>query len=452
VAAARQYLVLVLIALMGAAVAAPAGGQSNDEIQTATQFNFLAPGARSLGLGGAFIGLADDATAAYSNPAGLTRLIAPEVSLEGRSWRYTSLFVERGHAFGEASGIGIDVVDGLHWGAMSDEAEGLSFLSYAHVGERWAVAVYRHELARFQASQLSEGIFIETGGFRTSPLRSRLGLEIIGAGVAGAWKLSERLSLGLGVASYDFNVASKTERFAVRRATGDPALDVRPGYRYGPADFTPDNVRHFQTEHGADEGVGVHAGLLWRPNERWSFGAVYRDGPEFDFTGTFIGGPASSEPEQIDTSVGGAGMFHVPDTWGIGAALRVSDAAILTLDWHHVDYTDVNDHLLNMIRVGRSDPENYVVDSGDEIHVGFEYVSLRVRHPLALRLGFWHDPDHKIRYVGERPIALARFRPGADELHLAGGIGLVVGRFQIDLAGDVSDRVDTLSLSTVVSY
>ena len=32
------------------------------------------------------------------------------------------------------------------------------------------------------------------------------------------------------------------------------------------------------------------------------------------------------------------------------------------------------------------------------------------------------------------------------------GFGLVVGRFQVDLAADVSDRVDTLSLSTVVSF
>ena len=62
------------------------------------------------------------------------------------------------------------------------------------------------------------------------------------------------------------------------------------------------------------------------------------------------------------------------------------------------------------------------------------------------------EMDHKIHYVGERPIARARFQPGDDDLHLTGGFGLVVGRFQIDLAADVSDYVDTLSLSTVVAF
>ena len=48
--------------------------QTNSEINAGIQFNFSNPGARSLGFGGAFIGLADDATAAYTNPAGLTNL------------------------------------------------------------------------------------------------------------------------------------------------------------------------------------------------------------------------------------------------------------------------------------------------------------------------------------------------------------------------------------------
>ena len=39
---------------------------------------------------GAFIGLADDATAAYTNPAGLTVLTKPEVSVEHKWGKYTN--------------------------------------------------------------------------------------------------------------------------------------------------------------------------------------------------------------------------------------------------------------------------------------------------------------------------------------------------------------------------
>ena len=64
------------------------------------EFSFSNPGARSLGFGGAFVALADDATAAYANPAGLNQLTRPEISLEGRSWRYSTPFVVGGRASG----------------------------------------------------------------------------------------------------------------------------------------------------------------------------------------------------------------------------------------------------------------------------------------------------------------------------------------------------------------
>ena len=47
---------------------------------------FDIPGARANAMGGAFIAVADDATAAYTNPAGLTILTKPELALE---YKYT---------------------------------------------------------------------------------------------------------------------------------------------------------------------------------------------------------------------------------------------------------------------------------------------------------------------------------------------------------------------------
>src|SRR5213075_2927882 len=73
----------ILIAL----ITVPAVAQNTDiESLSGLQFNFGNPGARSLGMGGAFIGLADDASAAEANPAGLTILRKPEFSIEGRNY------------------------------------------------------------------------------------------------------------------------------------------------------------------------------------------------------------------------------------------------------------------------------------------------------------------------------------------------------------------------------
>ena len=60
----------------------------------AIDWNITGAGARAAGMGGAFIGVADDATAITWNPAGLTQLYRPEVSLVTRyvaeSYKYES--------------------------------------------------------------------------------------------------------------------------------------------------------------------------------------------------------------------------------------------------------------------------------------------------------------------------------------------------------------------------
>ncbi len=47
-------------------------------------FDFSSPGARSRGMGGAFVGLADDASSAITNPAGLAQLPRMQIYFEGK--------------------------------------------------------------------------------------------------------------------------------------------------------------------------------------------------------------------------------------------------------------------------------------------------------------------------------------------------------------------------------
>src|SRR5438128_11310592 len=86
----KSFLLLMLIAL-------PLAAQNTDiESLSGLQFNFGNPGARSLGMGGAFLGLADDASAAEANPAGLTILRKPEVTIEGRNYLEQQIFTTSG--------------------------------------------------------------------------------------------------------------------------------------------------------------------------------------------------------------------------------------------------------------------------------------------------------------------------------------------------------------------
>src|SRR4029453_506818 len=68
-------------------VAASDAGLTNTETFSGFQFNFNNPGARALGMGGAFVAVADDATAVVANPAGLTLLQRPEISAQYKHTR-----------------------------------------------------------------------------------------------------------------------------------------------------------------------------------------------------------------------------------------------------------------------------------------------------------------------------------------------------------------------------
>src|SRR6188474_318125 len=125
----RTFAVLCILTLTLVVGPLEADAQTNSEVNAGIQFDFSLPGARSLALGGAFVAVADDATAAWSNPAGLLALRRPEISVEGRAWNFASAAVERGHAFGSPTGVGYDTVNGLVEGTNKSWTGAPNFLS-----------------------------------------------------------------------------------------------------------------------------------------------------------------------------------------------------------------------------------------------------------------------------------------------------------------------------------
>jgi long-chain fatty acid transport protein len=462
--------------------------QTNDDINSGVQFNFSTPGARSLAMGGAFLALADDATAAYTNPAGLSNLTTggSEVSLEIRQGRFVNAFTDGGHVGGPPTGIGIDTSDGLVRSDSESDASGLSFLSVGYVLPRgWTVAVYRHELANFQSAIESQGPMVGSGArlngptgkrdlSRIRPARSVLNLDIVNNGISGAYEFANAVSIGVGVSYYEFSLDSRTERFFHSEqdfdgdgvvGEADDRANRQLGGFLGPADMLGDNVYNIQTQQGDDEDWGVNIGLLWRVSRRWSLGAAYRQGPDFEVQARYVYGPKGRQPGQsaspnlcspsrTQDCIGGEGVFHVPDNLGIGVAWSTpSGMTKLTLDYDRVFYSQLTDDLINILVRDVEDFNRayYRLDDAGEIHLGFENIlGIGAQLVATLRLGAWYDPAHVIEYTGSDQVLLARFRPGEDEIHGAVGVGLVVKEnLQVDVAIDVSDRTRIGSISLV---
>ena len=75
-------------------------------------------------------------------------------------------------------------------------------------------------------------------------------------------------------------------------------------------------------------------------------------------------------------------------------------------------------------------PERLLLDDGDELHIGAEYLFLNAPIPLALRGGFWHDPDHTVRYEPSPALDdidrlfMATLPGGSSQAHYTFGAGL----------------------------
>lgn len=447
-----RIAVLALTVMVGAGGAwaqSPNGGSGVQGVQ----LNLSSPGARSLALGGAFIGLADDATAAFTNPAGLTTLSASEISIEGRSLDYSSVFLDGGHLFGEPTGIGIDTVSGPVFTEPSESVTSLSFLSYVYAGEGWAVAVYRHQLADYQMSQQTQGAYVgdpQTFLGRFFPTQGSLEVDIANYGLSAAVNLGESLTLGLGVSYYDFSLDSRVDRFDFFFGSLDG-----PGGPFGPPDFSPSNLLISDIQDGSDTDWGFNVGLLWRLSERFNIGLVYRDDPSFEFDARGVCGASDPEFCEANQAYSTTGTFNVPTVFGAGFAWRMTDAFTLTADWARVEWSNLLPYY--GATLSEEDLRDFEIDDADEYHIGLEYVFTGMKYPLAVRLGTWLEPSHNLVYNGEDNLFFEITNLATDQIddewHYTGGLGLVIGsKFQIDAAFDMSEWIDVYSLSAVFRF
>src|SRR5204863_7177371 len=76
------------LALAALLAAASARAQVESPLLSKVQLNVVNPGGKSLAMGGAFVSLADDPTAAFANPAGLAQLGSWEVGVSGKGFRF----------------------------------------------------------------------------------------------------------------------------------------------------------------------------------------------------------------------------------------------------------------------------------------------------------------------------------------------------------------------------
>jgi hypothetical protein len=404
-------------------------------------FDLLAPGARSLGLGGAFAAVADDATAAEANPAGQTILTRPEVSVHVRNASYDARFFD-------PNALDANLYNAAGPGPIAhyhDSNTKISFLSFVYPFERFVFSAYYQNSGRLQSSSNITSFDAVFGD--TYIAATRIDVEQEAFGVSGAFRINDLFSIGASIkqSRLDIQSAASSSVFGFRD------LDVEfPGA--GPYQ---DQITLGSAVYGNSNDLTWNAGLLVNPNGKFSGALVYKKGGTYDVTNRLsafsIASCANAEcSDNLDGSVERKQSISLPDILSAGVAWRPTDTWLLSLQVDQIDYGKLPIGSATGFLFGSFQGEIAKIDKPGRkisVHGGGEKTFLFDTPVLGLKLlsvraGAFTDPDHD---------GYSALKTG--DTHYTLGLGTVVAEhLQVDLGAEWSDRVNAVVMSGVYHF
>ncbi|MGE5190434.1 MAG: OmpP1/FadL family transporter [Gemmatimonadota bacterium] len=406
----------VLVILLFAAASANAGG-----------FRLPEAGAKAMGMGFAFTAQADDPSAIYFNPAGLTQL-------EGQN-------VMVGVTYIKENGGTFDGTTPLSFGTpISETQKTLNFLVPNAYWTRKASPNFAYGVGIFVPFGLGQ----EYQNRNTSYFRNqitKIDLMTIVINPTVAYKVNDVLSVGAGI---DFMYGkAKLAKTPVNLGIGDNTAGTNNLYNL---DMEADGT-----------AWGYNFGVLLIPTKAVKVGFNYRSKFSLDLKDgdvdlssistaprTALGGFSLSQlwPGGPTTTfhTTGSTTINMPATATLGVACTL-DRLTVEVDadatfWHSFRSLDIS---IPPVVIGgtlpvlgpSSTPKNW--DDVVGVYVGAEY---RVTDPLALRLGFRYDPT---------PVpaeTMGPELPDANKLYYSAGAGYKVSNWTFDVAYMYVDKQD----------
>ncbi|MEO8585719.1 MAG: hypothetical protein ABI584_06140 [Acidobacteriota bacterium] len=463
-------------ALLAALAPFSASAQTDSALLSKVTFNLTNPGGKSLAMGGAFTAIADDATAALVNPAGLGLISSVEFAVSGKRADTTlGLVTARATATGPltASYPATDTTN------LDRDARG-SAVDFAGVvvpiSRRFVAALTYAENLRFEGDAGAAGYqYLELRDNRTGDtarrdflfqyrefgsvsLRNRL------LGLSLAYRVSERVRVGGGV--------------TLNRASFDLDGDAAGPHRITSRTYLSPTAEEILTTTLRVDGVsatklgylvGIHVDLL--PDGALTLGADYRSSPRNDGT-LVIGGYI---PAVLSGQTSRPFSFRVPRDAALGLAAHPMPGLTIAAELQWVAYGDIFDRPLPVVTYkGLVGPFGFPVQDvlADVApapdawipRIGLEYVASAKGARLAFRVGYHREPAHGTTArlaardgsgspfpITEPPYSesvAAVFDGGRADDRFSGGLGVTVARsLSIDFGFDVGRASRQLAAS-----
>jgi long-subunit fatty acid transport protein len=423
----KPWLAVAFLALSGPAMAQnlPFGISLPPSLNFATSPSPVGSGARAVGKATAFIGVADDATAASHNPGGLVQLERPEVSVVGSYF----VRIEQQDVTQPATGV-----EGQHLDSFD-----LNYLSAVYPFEvlrrTVIVSLNVQRLFDLQGATDVTSRFATIDGVQRVSSRQAGGLFTISPAVAV--QVTPAFSVGVAFNVWPDLFGNGWEQEVTVQGDGF----IGSGNRIVP--FTSQGRI---AEDFAFEGFNVTAGFLWTISPRFSLGGVFRSPftarvPHAHTSTLTVTLQDGSAPVTSALSFRDTLDLDMPMAYGLGLAARLSDRFTISFDVARIHWSDFRleessrDDVL-LVENGAPSGKGRAVLSGaaddtTSVRLGAEYLWIRPqlltpwfgarRVVVPVRAGFFYDPE-----PGDGP--------PDNFFGFSLGTGIAVGSFVFDLA------------------
>jgi len=354
---------------------------SGQEIEFASSPNPVGSGARALGMGGAFIAIADDATAASWNPGGLIQLELPEVSIVGAGYGRSE-----DNTFGDHPEAD---------GSQSSSDINLNYLSAAYpfnlFDRNMIVALTYQHLYDFNRSWQFEFLYNEDGLIfdRQVDYEQEGGLSAIG--FSYAIQIIPTLSAGITMNIWDDGIGNNSWKQDTS-LSGPGSLGIFQLYE-----------KYHNIDEYSFQGINFNLGFLWRFNESLTIGGVFKTPFTADVkhdqglsdTIDLVKSPFAGTIWDLQESGSYDEEMDMPASYGIGISYRFSDDFTAAFDlyrteWDDMIYTDHNG--MAKSAVSGVEESRSEIDPTIQVRLGAEYLIIKPTYLVPLRAGLFYDP------------------------------------------------------------
>jgi long-chain fatty acid transport protein len=342
--------------------------------------------ARAAGMADAFTAQADDASAIFYNPAGLTQI-------EGTHAMLGAYFLYTDYDLAGDAGLG------------DEHTSKLTILPHFYLASDFGLKKWRFGLGINNVHGINED-WGDNGQFRT--IVDKAQLAVINIAPTLAYEFNEHLSAGVALNIYYGNML----------LTRNVVLGAPP---------TPEGEFHYRADAWA---VGFTPSVLWTISPKHSVGAYYRSPVSLDFDG--VAQVKMNQSPIIGPSDANA-TLDLPQSVGVGYAYRPNDKLVVEFDLIWVDWSTIESLPFtssNPAFDGQEIPADW--DSGFTYRLGTEY---KVDRHWAVRAGY---------AFGENAVPDSTFSPLVpdSDYHLfALGAGYSATHWKVDVSGQYIYRV-----------